>query len=124
MTLRLLLIFLGGGAGSILRYWLQIFVQKQNHSVFPFGILAVNVLGSFLIGIAFALLAGKQEHFMRFLFVVGFCGGFTTFSSFSIDNFILLKDAQYLLFTVNVLTNVLLCLGATVLGAWAFKGLN
>ena len=122
--MKILLIFLGGGAGSILRYLLQQVVQKCSHSVFPYGILAVNVLGSFLVGVAFALLAGKQEHFMRFLFIVGFCGGFTTFSSFSLDNLILLKDAQYLLFTFNVIANVALCLGATLLGVWAFKGLN
>ncbi|MDR0873612.1 MAG: fluoride efflux transporter CrcB [Prevotellaceae bacterium] len=124
MLKNLFLIFLGGGAGSVLRYWLQQLVQKQSHSIFPLGVLAVNVLGSFLIGIAFALLADRQEHFMRFLFIVGFCGGFTTFSSFSIDNFVLLKEAHYLMFALNVLANVALCLGATLLGVWAFKGAN
>ena len=119
--MKLLLVFVGGGAGCLLRYLLQMFVQKCSHSLFPYGILAVNVLGSFLVGVAFALLAGKQEHFMRFLFIVGFCGGFTTFSSFSMDSFVLLKNAQYLLFTLNVLANVALCLGATMLGVWAFS---
>jgi CrcB protein len=116
---NLLFIFLGGGAGSVLRYWLQMLVQKQSHSLFPFGVLAVNVAGSFLIGAAFSLLAGKEEHLMRFLFIIGFCGGFTTFSSFSIDNFVLLKEAHYLLFALNVAANVALCLGAALMGVWA-----
>ena len=119
----LLLIFLGGGLGSIFRYLSQVLVNKWISIHFPLGTLAVNIVGSFLIGIALALLGNNQHHVMRFLFVIGFCGGFTTFSTFSYDSVVLLKEADYLLFGLNVLGNVVLCILSTIAGLLLAKNL-
>ena len=75
---------LGGAAGSVARYLLGGAVQRWSGATFPVGTLAVNVAGCFLIGAVLQHLAGQQsQQVMRGLVVVGFCGGFTTFSAFS-----------------------------------------
>lgn len=117
----LCLIFLGGGAGSVLRFLIQTGIHKWINTYFPLGILLVNIFGSFLIGLAIGLTAGNQQHFMRFLFIVGFCGGFTTFSSFSLDSIILLKESHYFMFSLNIFLNIFLCLSATMLGLFMTK---
>ena len=86
---------IGGFFGSILRYLISHYTNISAHSTFPFGTLTVNVVGSFLIGIIIAAaLEGDLNKSMRLFLATGFCGGFTTFSSFSYEFFSLLQHEQ------------------------------
>lgn len=92
-----LLVGVGGFAGSYLRYLISYRVEQYILSSFPYGTLTVNIVGCFVIG----LLLGLSTRFnlapeYRLLLATGFCGGFTTFSSFSYEGIMLLQDAQFL----------------------------
>ena len=107
---KLLIIFVGGGIGSVARYTLGGWVQGRAASVFPLGTLAVNVLGCAAIGILGAALDGrvlmKPEY--RLFLMVGVLGGFTTFSSFAFETLKLAMDGEYFRAAGNViLSNVL-----------------
>jgi CrcB protein len=84
----------GGALGAMSRFWLHTAVQRFNGSSFPLGTFAVNVLGSFLIGVLFVVLAEKAQlsETWRPLIVVGFLGAMTTFSSFSLDALLLFEQ--------------------------------
>lgn len=94
MLKNLLIVGSGGFIGSIMRYLVQVFVEKGQASTFPWGTFVANIAGSFIIGIVFAL--AEKGNLMnaewRLFFAVGICGGFTTFSSFAYNNLILLKE--------------------------------
>ncbi len=114
---NLLLIGLGSFFGGVSRYLLSVWVQQRFFSTFPYGTLSVNVLGCFLIGILF----GAAERFnlgpsWRFLLVTGFCGGFTTFSAFSVETMALLRDGQWAEAMTYVGSSVVLGLAATIAG--------
>ena len=115
-------IFIGGGAGSILRYVISKYLNDVHHS-FPVGTFVVNTLGSFLIGILLGI-AMKQKlltgPFSWFL-IVGFCGGFTTFSTFAYENHYLLKDGNLFHFAVYTIASVVAALIFVFLGAWLVK---
>jgi CrcB protein len=99
-----LLIAAGGALGSILRFLLQGWVQRLAGGTFPFGTLAVNVLGSALLGFLAAAFAGPvlvREHY-RFGLTVGILGGFTTFSTFELETFNLASAGQHRLAVANV----------------------
>lgn len=113
-----ILVFLGGGLGSVLRYLIHRIIENRNIlDGFPLGTLCVNIIGSFLIGIGIGFLENQApNHSMKFLFIIGFCGGFTTFSTFSHDVLMLIKNGSYLYFTIYVLLSFLICLVAIILG--------
>ncbi len=116
--MNVFLVFLGGGIGATARYGLQGVVYKLTGTVFPYGTLVVNVLGSFIIGF---LLTFFEERFivnpsLRVFLTIGILGGFTTFSSFSYETMALLRDGSYLLGTANILGSIVMCLGATWVG--------
>ena len=100
-----ILIFFGGGIGSLLRFILSTHVNNVFSAFFPFGTLVVNLLGSFVIGICFEFFERFfiAEEF-RILITVGFLGGFTTFSSFALENINLLRMGEYRYFLINLLT--------------------
>jgi fluoride exporter len=104
MLKTMLIVGSGGFIGSALRYLVQVNVEKLMSSTFPMGTLLVNVTGSFIIGIiyAFAEKGNLMNPEWRIFLAVGICGGFTTFSTFTMDNLNLLKDnslIQLLLYT-------------------------
>ncbi|MFZ5628695.1 MAG: fluoride efflux transporter CrcB [Spirochaetota bacterium] len=118
MAKELLLVGVGGLTGSVLRFLIFRFSSHLSPAWFPLSTFVVNLVGSFLIGLLFALversagLAGT----LRPLLMAGFCGGFTTFSAFSLENYQLLKDGQYAAFAAYTAASVLLGLAAVIFG--------
>jgi CrcB protein len=111
---------LGSAVGGMARYWCSGIAARLVGEAFPVGTLIVNVLGSFVIGV-FATLTGPDGPFLvpsaaRIFVMFGICGGYTTFSSFSIQTLALWNDGEWLLAGANILGSVVLCLGAVWLG--------
>lgn len=108
----------GGAAGALLRYavvdWV---VNRFGVQDIPLGTLLVNIAGSFLIGIlAYLFISKINNDFLRFFFIIGLLGSFTTVSSFSLETVYMLIEAQYLSAIANILATLVLCLAATWLG--------
>jgi CrcB protein len=118
-----LAVALGGLIGSVARYWLNALIQARVATVFPLGILIVNVLGCFVLGLVTALLAarsGVRPEITLFL-TTGLCGGFTTMSAFSFDTLWLLQHGHAGLAVLNLVATLLACLAA-VWGGQAVGG--
>jgi CrcB protein len=118
MDRNILLVGVGGLAGSILRYLVALYFARQATSGFPFGTLAVNLAGCFLIGILFAI-SEKGDLLspeMRVLLTTGFCGGFTTFSTFSYESIRLIQDGELLFVALYAGGSVVAGLLLTYLG--------
>ena len=111
-------ISLGAIVGANARYVISRYAARMLGPVFPFGTLFINVLGSLIVG--FFIIWSSERALVdprwRLLVVVGFCGGFTTFSSYAFESMAYFEQGQWLLMTTNVLTNNLLCLLAAVAG--------
>src|SRR5882724_6893278 len=117
-----LLIAVGGAAGSLLRYLIGGAVQRMSASGFPVGTMFVNVSGCFLIGILVRQFMNMQlTPELRALLIVGFCGGFTTFSTFSAETLGLIEGGEYARATGYVVLSVGLCLLATLAGMTAMR---
>ena len=118
MIKNLLIVGLGGAAGSILRYAVQKFFQSQTAAAFPSGTLLVNIAGCFLIGILWGIasrsLTWNEE--VKLLLMTGFCGGFTTFSAFTLEGIGLLKENKTALFFIYLTASVVGGLLATFIG--------
>lgn len=110
-----LLVALGGALGSVGRFWLNTFVTARAGDGFPWGTLLINVLGSFAIGICAAMIPATQDSAKKFM-MVGICGGFTTFSAFSLQTLELAQRGEWLRAGGNILGSVALCLIAVWLG--------
>lgn len=120
----LLLIAIGGAVGSVLRYLIGGRVQHFAPHGFPLGTLFVNVVGCFLIGVFIRQFMNIQAHnYIRALLVVGFCGGFTTFSAFSMETVGLIEGGEYPRAFSYILLSVVLCLTATFAGMTAMRAL-
>lgn len=112
-------IALGAGLGGMLRYWVSGAAVRLGAVSFPYGTLFINVAGSAFIGF-FATLTGTDGRVLvapntRLFVMTGICGGFTTFSTFSLETLRLLQDRQYSAAALNITASVLLCLA----GVWA-----
>jgi CrcB protein len=115
--MTILAIALGGAIGSVLRYLVGGTVQRETHASFPYGTLVVNVLGCFLVGILLQrFMNAEPSSNVRALLVVGFCGGFTTFSAFSGEAIGLLTGGANVKALLYVVASVSLSLFATAIG--------
>ena len=115
MIKNFILVGLGGGLGSMLRYAVSISVTVKN---FPLGTFAVNIVGSFIIGIVLAL-SVKDESFLnnwKVFLATGICGGFTTFSSFSAENVTLFQNGKMGIALLYITLSIVLGIAATWLG--------
>ena len=103
-------LIIAGGIGALLRYSVSLFFLKYTNTNFPLGVLLVNILGSFLFGLIWALSEDKGiiGPEVRLVILVGFLGSFTTFSTFAFDNITLISNGQIGYFIVNILLNNLL----------------
>ncbi|WP_293713478.1 fluoride efflux transporter CrcB [uncultured Parabacteroides sp.] len=120
--IKVLILITGGAIGTVLRYGVTMWVQRSLQYSFPFGILSVNVIGSFLIGFCWSLAENYDfsVNTRAFLFT-GLFGGFTTFSSFALDTVSLMKTGDYKLAFINILASNVLGLIAVFLGLLAGK---
>ena len=111
-------IFIGGGLGSLARWGFSGWIANTVGQTFPWGTLLVNVSGSFIIGL-FATATGPEGRWLvpvtfREFFMLGVCGGYTTFSSFSLQTLTLAEDGQWLKAGANCVLSLVLCL----VGVW------
>jgi len=115
MIKNILLIGLGGGIGSMCRYWASLLLLNKS---FPVATLLINISGSFIIGLV-AAYALKNEWFAanwKLFLATGICGGFTTFSAFSLENLQLLQQGKYLWALLYIAASIVLGLIATFFG--------
>ncbi|MDB6122342.1 MAG: CrcB protein [Pedosphaera sp.] len=128
------LIAFGGALGSVARFWFSGFIAHQSAKhflwgeTFPWGTLLVNITGSFVIGF-FATLTGPDGRWLisspgRQFFMIGICGGYTTFSSFSLQTLELMREGDWLKAGVNSVASLVLCLIAVWLGHILAMGIN
>lgn len=123
-----LVVALGSALGGVGRFWLSGFTAQRVGETFPWGTLVVNVSGSFAIGL-FAALTGPDGRWivsprLSYFFMAGLCGGYTTFSSFSLQTLKLAQEGQALYAVANVAASVVVCLVAVWLGHLLGQALN
>jgi CrcB protein len=111
------LVAIGGAAGSVARFWVALAVGRLTGPAFPWGTILINIVGSFVIGWLAAVFAQRPAASWQAFTMVGICGGFTTFSAFSLQTFDLLRAGRAPEALANVAVSVLLCVAATAAGA-------
>jgi len=124
--INIVLIFLGSGLGATCRYGVSNALHGLLGRDFPYGTLAVNTTGSFFMGLFFILIldrfAGIAPQLRSFL-LIGFLGGYTTFSSFSIETLNLLESGAWISASLNILLNIILCISLAWLGVLGARSL-
>lgn len=120
MFRSLLLVGAGGAAGSMLRYAVSYAMNKYVQHPFPFGTFVINIVGSLLIGLLFGLASRNQwlQEGGMLLLATGFCGGFTTFSTFAMENVNLMQKGQSFMAITYMVLSVILGLVLCRLGMW------
>jgi len=119
---QVLLVFLGGGLGSVARYWLGLKLNNFENAI-PFGTLLANVLGSLLIGLilGYSAKTGVLNEQHSLLLATGFCGGLTTFSTFAYENHLFLKGNDYFTMIPYLAATFILGIAAVFLGMYLVK---
>ena len=111
--------------GANLRYILSRLAVREFGPIFPYGTLIINILGSFIVGL-FVIWTTERvlmDPRWRLLVVIGFCGSFTTFSSYAFETIAYFEQGNWMLFAGNILANNVLCLGAVLLGGMLARSL-
>tara|TARA_R110002050_G_scaffold300018_1_gene467340 strand:- start:16149 stop:16514 length:366 start_codon:yes stop_codon:yes gene_type:complete len=119
---QLLLVFLGGGFGSVLRYLTERFLNNTENGI-PYGTFAANIIGSLLIGfiLGYAAKNNTLTESQTLFLATGFCGGFTTFSSFAYENHVFLKSGDFTSFAIYTITSFIVGFLAVFLGVFLAK---
>ncbi|OLA78191.1 MAG: hypothetical protein BHW55_02690 [Candidatus Melainabacteria bacterium 35_41] len=121
--LNILAVFFGGGLGALTRYLTSLYMTRVLAVNLPLATFTVNIIGSFLIGFLYILFVQKSDlsPALKLALTVGFCGGLTTFSTFSLELFEMVKNAQYLHAFVYAILSVIICLIAVTVGVYCAK---
>lgn len=118
-------IAVGAVAGASARYFLSGFIARNFSATFPYGTLLINVTGSLVLG--FFLVYSSERVLLdprwRLLVAIGFCGSYTTFSSYAFESFTLMEQGQWLLMGANIVASNVTCLAAVLAGAALARGL-
>ncbi|HAV03068.1 MAG TPA: fluoride efflux transporter CrcB [Chryseobacterium sp.] len=115
------LIFLGGGIGSVFRYYISSLTHKLlPMGNFPIGTFVVNIVGCFLIGALTAFYL-RADNSLKILFITGFCGGFTTFSTFSAENVTLYQEGNYITLFIYIILSILAGIAAVSAGLYGVR---
>jgi fluoride exporter len=118
-------IALGAVVGASARYFLSTYIARHFSTVFPYGTLLINITGSLILG--FFLVYASERVLLdprwRLLVAVGFCGSYTTFSSYAFESFALMEQGQWLLMGLNILSSNVLCLAGVLAGGALARGL-
>lgn len=120
---NILAVFLGGGIGAVFRFLTGMFMIRQFSFNLPVATFLVNIIGSFIIGFLYVFFIDKpaMNPALKFALTVGFCGGLTTFSTFSLELVEMLKNAQFLHAGVYAIVSVIICILAVFTGAYFAK---
>ncbi|WP_417860203.1 fluoride efflux transporter CrcB [Winogradskyella sediminis] len=119
---QLIFVFLGGGFGSVLRFIIGKWLNNSETGI-PYGTFVANIIGSLLIGIILGLAAKNDtlSQSQTLLLATGFCGGFTTFSTFAYENHVFLKSGDFMSFAIYTVASFVVGFLAVFLGMWLVK---
>lgn len=120
---NIVLVLIGSAVGGMMRYITSALIQHKIGSKFPLGTFTVNLIGCFIIGVIFSIAAKNAQGSddMKLLLATGFCGGFTTFSAFALENIELFRSGNYATAFAYVVLSVMLGILATFTGTLMFK---
>ena len=114
---KIILLLAGGGIGTVARYVVSDYTHKYYLGSFPLGTLAVNIIGSFIIGILWGMFDMQNlSHGLRAFLFIGILGGFTTFSSYAIESYNMFRDGNAKLAMLNIMANNVLSIGMVIIG--------